>query len=294
MWLRVFKPYEPHGSVCGAAYGVWLSGSPVRESHTPSHTTDVYEIWLRTRARPNTCSLPTQALAPVKTEPALNQNPAWGDHWEIEETSGIPANRHFRRAILEYNPGIPPPANSRDRPRLLTRHGHDLDVAVSALQKAIRRSHTDDSLYWGAELLDRYPAYLWRRIKVILSEDIGIAEPHLPATIEALHRTWEQQRKEKGGTGSLPTMHAVILMAKAKKSRMVNHALIAHTTDPEYRDPPDHALDRHTKAGRKLGREMTHFFQEAALLADPETGELSAEGSIPDPYLERARLILDE
>ncbi len=44
----------------------------------------------------------------------------------------------------------------------------------------------DDACYWAAELMEDYPAYLWRRLKVIMSEDIGIAEPNLPATIHAL------------------------------------------------------------------------------------------------------------
>ena len=207
------------------------------------------------------------------------------------ENRKVPVNRHFRQAFLEYNQGIP----TTRREELRTRHGHPLDVAVSALQKAIRRSHTDDALYWATELSEGgYPGYLWRRLKVILSEDIGIAEPDLPATIHALHSTWEAQRKEKGGTGSLATMHAVALMATAKKSRLVNHALIHHCAADRdaYRDPPDWALDQHTRRGRQMGRGIAHFFNEAAQLADPETGELTPEGSLPDPYLDRAKKAL--
>jgi hypothetical protein len=33
-----------------------------------------------------------------------------------------------------------------------------------------------------------------------------------------------------------------------------------------------------------MGRGHQHFVDEGSLLADPETGELTAEGSIPDPY----------
>jgi len=204
----------------------------------------------------------------------------------------IPANGAFLPSSNRYSFTIP-----QARPQLFTRHGHDLDVAVSALQKAIRRSHLDDALYWASELFEAgYDAYLWRRLRVILSEDVGVAEPGLPAVIEALHRTWGDMRKEKGRNEILPTMHAVILMARAKKSRLVENALVVHTQGDRqdlYREPPDHALDQHTQAGRALGRSMTHFYEEGALLADPETGELSAEGSIPDPYRERARALED-
>jgi hypothetical protein len=92
-------------------------------------------------------------------------------------------------------------------------------------------------------------------------------------------------------------MHAAILLAKARKSRMVNNALIWHARAPRsetYREPPDVALDRHTKRGRELGRDRQHFREEASLLADPESGELTAEGSIPDPYLDRVRRLLED
>ena len=191
---------------------------------------------------------------------------------------------------LEKNSSIPPPENEP----LYTRSGHRLDEATSALQKAIRRSDLDGACYWAAEMMDRYPHHVWRRLRTITSEDVGIAEPVMPAVIAALHQAFERERAEKRGNGTLALMHAVILLARAKKSRLVNHALIVHTTAPEHRDVPDAALDRHTKTGRKMGRGMTHFFEEAALLADPETGELTAEGSIPDPYLDRARKALEE
>ena len=95
----------------------------------------------------------------------------------------------------------------------------------------------------------------------------------------------------------LATMHAVILMARARKSRRVGNALVHHVEgDPSelHRDPPDHALDRHTRNGRARRRGMDHFLDEAALLADPETGELTAEGAIEDPYLDPARRALED
>jgi len=63
-----------------------------------------------------------------------------------------------------------------------------LDEATSSLQKAIRRSHTDDACYWAAEMLPRFFHHVWRRLKVILSEDVGIAWLEGPAVIRALGR----------------------------------------------------------------------------------------------------------
>jgi replication-associated recombination protein RarA len=187
-------------------------------------------------------------------------------------------------------------APTKERPRLLTRQGHELDVAASALQKSIRRSAEDDAVYWAVEIAEGgYPAYAWRRLKVITSEDVGLGWTEGPAVIDALHRTWLDQRKERGDGHRLALVHAVILLARAKKSRLVGNACVwAVEGDPDelHREPPDVALDRHTKTGRARGRGMAHFLDEAALLADPESGELTAEGSIPDPYLERAHAVL--
>jgi len=211
------------------------------------------------------------------------QTPA--NHGRLREPSRLPHGRS-----VGQNPSIP--SNPEKRPDLVTRSGHRLDEATSALQKAIRRSDLDGAGYWTAEMMDRYPHHVWRRLRTITSEDVGVAWPEGPAVIVALHQAFEQERAEKRGNGSLALMHAALLLARARKSRLVVHALLVHSTDPEHREVPDVALDKHTKAGRELGRGMAHFFEEAALLADPGTGELTAEGSIPDPYLDRARKAL--
>jgi hypothetical protein len=73
---------------------------------------------------------------------------------------------------------------------------------------------------------------------------------------------------------------------------MVDNALAHHHTMIDRgirdRDIPDVALDKHTLAGKHMGRGMEHFYTQAALLADPETGELSTEGAFPDPYRAKA------
>jgi|SRR6516165_517004 len=175
-----------------------------------------------------------------------------------------------------------------------TERGYDFGEVASALQKSIRRGSEDEALYWAAEL-DRsgYSDYCWRRLLVICSEDVGLAEPHLPATIRALYDNYvEFKRKEKEGGKSSWRMflvHAVLLLARAKKSRIVDHAKMVQWDNLEVRDIPDVALDKHTLAGKRKGRGWEHFFSEGNLLADPETGELTEDGAIPDPYREKAR-----
>jgi replication-associated recombination protein RarA len=46
------------------------------------------------------------------------------------------------------------------------------------MQKCIRRGLERDALFWATEL-DRsnFGEYVWKRLRIIASEDIGIADP---------------------------------------------------------------------------------------------------------------------
>ena len=171
-----------------------------------------------------------------------------------------------------------------------TRRGFAFDQAASALQKSVRRGQEEDAVYFALELSDSgYTAYVWRRLLVITSEDVGLAEPTMPATIHALHQAALTLEAKRKGSGRLPLVHAVLLLSRAKKSRIVDHALIAFSADETVWPVPDVAVDKHTKRGRAMGRGREHFFEEGSLLANVETGELEHEPHLLDPYRERAR-----
>jgi replication-associated recombination protein RarA len=148
-------------------------------------------------------------------------------------------------------------------------------------------------LYWGLELeRSGYAEYVWCRLFVICSEDIGLAEPGLPANLWALYEQFRMLKQRKNNACVEALTHAILLCAKAKKSRMVDNALAHHHTlideGRRDRDIADVALDKHTLAGKRMGRGFEHFYNEAALLADPETGELTADGAFPDLYRAKA------
>jgi replication-associated recombination protein RarA len=166
---------------------------------------------------------------------------------------------------------------------------------VSALQKALRRGLQDEALFWSTELdTSGLGEWCWRRLRVIASEDVGLAEPGLAAEVRALYENWRDAKGPRGDTsqGQLFLVHAVLLLARAQKSRIVDHALIVHYRMAEEgirdRDIPDVALDKHTLAGKKRGRGWPHFWRKGTLLADRETGELSEAPTLPDHYRERA------
>lgn len=157
-------------------------------------------------------------------------------------------------------------------------------VYRSALIKSIRRGLVDDAIYWSAVLYRfGHAKAVWRRLLIHCSEDIGPAEPNLPANIRALYENykdlvaWQQE-----GSSIIVFTHAVILMAKAKKSRIVDNAVICFHRKPlENRPVPDYAFDHHVKEGRELGRDVEFFFDESSKLHPCD--EI-------DPYFEEARL----
>jgi replication-associated recombination protein RarA len=172
--------------------------------------------------------------------------------------------------------------------QLRTPNGHACGEVTSALQKAIRRSDERGSLYWSSELdFAGYAGYCWKRLRLIATEDVGLADPHAAVLVRTLYDNWVDQRKTDKGDSSntrLFLTHAVIVLCRSKKSRLVDHALIVAFEGP--RDPieiPDVALDKHTARGRKLGRGEAHFFDEAAKLVN--------RGEVDDPYEQEARRI---
>lgn len=162
-----------------------------------------------------------------------------------------------------------------------TRNGTEPYDAKSALQKSIRRGLEEDALYWAAELAGWNPESLWKRLRVIASEDIGLASPSAALTVRALYENWRDAQKDGEGEGRLFITHAVLILARAKKSRIVDHATItAFEGGLAERDVPDYALDRHTQRGRAKGRGYQHFFEVGAKLENCE---------LPDAYEDRAK-----
>jgi replication-associated recombination protein RarA len=152
-----------------------------------------------------------------------------------------------------------------------TYHGLPADQVISALQKEIRRGHTENAVLLAYEMTITSPAmedYLWQRLMVITVEDIGLGEPHAPIMLHALDqmvRTFDRSVGER----KLFAVHAVRYLCRCQKDRSsdemltwVQHAVASGAAQPGI---PDYALDMHTAQGR--GRR--HFYEEGARL-EPE------------------------
>jgi replication-associated recombination protein RarA len=170
---------------------------------------------------------------------------------------------------------------------LPTANGFNRDEVKSALQKSIRRGLEEDALYWAVELshlptkgMDGFE-HVWRRLKTIASEDVGLASP-AAVQVRALYENWKEA---EGGEAQLFLVHAVLLLARAKKSRLVDHAtILAFKGGLAKRDMPDYAKDKHTAVGRAIGRGFKQFFEEGTKLAN--------QADVEDPYEARAKKLL--
>ena len=157
--------------------------------------------------------------------------------------------------------------------QLKTNGGYVNSEVTSAMQKSIRRGLEEEALFWATELeLAGYGGYVWKRLRIIASEDIGMADPNVCVQVRTLYENWLEQKKNKEDRSlaeRLFLVHAILIVVRAKKSRMVDTALITlYEGDREKRKIPDVALDVHTIRGRKMGRGVDHFFTEGATCAN--------------------------
>src|SRR6516165_4259264 len=107
------------------------------------------------------------------------------------------------------------PVRDARREPPLTLRGYRMDECASALQKSCRRCLVDDALYWGLELeRSGYAEYVWSRLFVICSEDIGLAEPGLPANLWALYEQFRMLKARKNNAMVENLTHAILLCAR--------------------------------------------------------------------------------
>lgn len=145
---------------------------------------------------------------------------------------------------------------------------------VSALQKSIRRGDQVQAVAWAVELdQSGHGTWLWNRLLVITSEDVGLGWPEGPAVIRGLFDTWREQKayNRDSHPERLMVVHAALLLARAPKSRLVDEATCGTygVEEPLVKEIPDYAFDMHTAKGKRLGRGLEHWEQEASHLENP-------------------------
>jgi len=142
--------------------------------------------------------------------------------------------------------------------RAAVRYDRDGDQhydVVSALIKSIRGSDVDAALHYLARMVEagEDPRYVARRLVILASEDIGLADPGALQTAVAAAQAVQLVGLPEG---RLNLAQAVIALALAPKSNAVITAINAATEDVRrgLAGPvPVHLRDAHYPGARKLG-----------------------------------------
>jgi len=145
---------------------------------------------------------------------------------------------------------------------------------ASALQKSIRGSDVDAAMYYAACMVDAGEdiSFLFRRLEVIASEDIGMADPTALLTVVAARQAYQALGAPEG---EYAIAQAVVHLACAPKSNAVYlawkaaRALAASTRGSP---PPKRILNAPTemmrKEGYKEGYEYPHDWPRAFTAQD--------------------------
>ncbi|HVC24312.1 MAG TPA: replication-associated recombination protein A [Acidimicrobiales bacterium] len=136
------------------------------------------------------------------------------------------------------------------------RHGRDehYDV-ISALIKSVRGSDPDAGVYWLARLLaaGEDPRFIARRLVVLASEDVGMADPTALLVADAAARALDRVGLPEAAVN---LAQAVVHLATSPKSNRTAAALWTAQSDVASRaagDVPAHLRDSHYPGAVALG-----------------------------------------
>jgi putative ATPase len=88
---------------------------------------------------------------------------------------------------------------------------------ISAFIKSVRGSDPDAALYWLAKMVraGEDPSFIFRRMIILASEDVGLADPHALAVVISCAESFDRIGFPEG---NFPLAHACLYLATAPKS----------------------------------------------------------------------------
>jgi putative ATPase len=160
------------------------------------------------------------------------------DDDEVPLITGAVLEQSVDRALLRYD-----------------RNGDEHYDVISAFIKSVRGSDVDASLHYLARMFEagEDPRFICRRVIILASEDIGIADPQaLPIAVAAAEAVQMIGMPE----GRIPLAEAVVYLATAPKSNasyMGINAAIADVKAGNFGRVPKHLRDAHYAGAKRLG-----------------------------------------
>ncbi len=168
------------------------------------------------------------------------------------------------------------------------RQGDQHYDVTSAFIKSVRGSDADAALHYLARMVEagEDPRFIARRLVVLASEDIGLADPAaLPLAVAAAQAVQLIGMPEAG----LNLAHATIALAVAPKSNAVTTALAAATADVragKIGPVPAHLRDAHYGGAKKLGHGASYTYshdEPFGIAAQQYAPDVVAEASYYQP-----------
>lgn len=146
--------------------------------------------------------------------------------------------------------------------RLLHQNADSHYDQISALIKSVRGSDIDAGLYWLARMLEagEDPRFIARRLVILASEDVGMADPMGLVVADAAARAVEFVGLPEA---QLNLAQAVVYLASAPKSNRVTVALGRAQQDVRHGasgEVPVHLRDRHYPGAPRLGHEDSYRY----------------------------------
>jgi putative ATPase len=133
---------------------------------------------------------------------------------------------------------------------------------ISAFIKSCRGSDPDAAMYWLAKMLagGEDPRFVARRLVILASEDVGLADPQaLPLAVAAHHAAEFVGLPE----AELNLAHATLYIATAPKSNSATLALGEARrvlAEEPVQSVPDHLRDKGGQASKRMGQGMGYAF----------------------------------
>jgi putative ATPase len=149
---------------------------------------------------------------------------------------------------------------------------------ISAFHKSIRGSDVQAALYWLARMMDAGEDihFIFRRLNVAASEDIGMADPNALLQVNAARQSFDFIGSPEG---ELFLAHAVVYCATAPKSNaqyLAKGESIRDAKENNYQNPPKHILNAPTKLMKDIGYSEGYIY-------DHDTAEcFSGQNYFPD------------
>ena len=167
---------------------------------------------------------------------------------------------------------------ARKRPLVYDKGGDAHYDFVSAFIKSMRGSDPDASVYYLAAMLEggEDPRFIARRMIVLASEDVGLADPQALVVAVAAAQAVEHVGLPEA---RLNLAEAAIYLALAPKSNAVIEALGEAAQDVRefgHVRPPDELRDTHYYGAKKLGRGQGYIYPHS----DPRGFEVD---HLPEP-----------